>query len=92
MEIMPSMRALMTAGPAADRDNTCIYNCSYLEINDMRSFSELMYVLMNGTGVGYSVEEHAISQLPVIPEIKRNEDLFIVPDDSKEVGLLDFTT
>ena len=84
MEIMPSMRALMTAGPAADRDNTCIYNCSYLEINDMRSFSELMYVLMNGTGVGYSVEEHAISQLPVIPEIKRNEDLFIVPDDSKE--------
>ena len=52
MEVMPSMWR-MTAGTAADRDNTCIYNCSYLEISTIKSFSELMYVLMNGTGVGY---------------------------------------
>ena len=60
LEVMPSMRALMTAGDAADRDNTCIYNCSYLEMDSLTSFGELMYILMNGTGVGYSVEHHAI--------------------------------
>jgi ribonucleoside-triphosphate reductase len=59
LEVMPSMRALMTAGPAADRDNTSVYNCSYLELDSPIAMSELLYVLMNGTGVGYSVERRS---------------------------------
>ena len=85
LEIMPSMRALMTAGPAADRDNTCIYNCSYLEIDTLYSFGELMYILMNGTGVGYSVESHATTKLPPIPKnIARNTEYVVKVEDSKE--------
>jgi len=85
LEIMPSMRALMTAGEPADRDNTCIYNCSYLEIDSPTSFGELMYILMNGTGVGYSVEYHAVKKLPIVPEdIFRNEESLISVEDSKE--------
>ena len=85
LEVMPSMRLLMTAGAACDRDNTCAYNCSYLEISRPRAFSDLMYVLMNGTGVGYSVESRCISQLPVVPDtIERVEDDVIVVADSKE--------
>ena len=57
LEVMPSMRCLMTAGPALDRDNVAGFNCSYLPIDSPRSFDELMYVLLCGTGVGYSVEE-----------------------------------
>ncbi len=84
-EIMPSMRALMTAGEAADRDNTCIYNCSYLEMDSPRSFSELMYILMNGTGVGYSVEGDVVAELPKIPSnILRVKQVRIVVEDSKE--------
>ena len=84
-EIMPSMRALMTAGAAADRDNTCIYNCSYLEIDSPRSFSELMYILMNGTGVGYSVESEVVNRLPKIPtNILRVKQVRITVEDSKE--------
>jgi ribonucleoside-triphosphate reductase len=84
-EVMPSMRALMTAGEPADRDNTCIYNCSYLEIDAPIAFTELMYILMNGTGVGYSVEKHAISQLPPVPNfISRDKNFTVVVEDSKE--------
>jgi ribonucleoside-diphosphate reductase alpha chain len=66
-EVMPSMRALMTAGPAAERDNVCIYNCAYLEIDAPRRFAEVVYILMSGTGVGFSCERAAIAKLPVIP-------------------------
>lgn len=84
-EVMPSMRALMTAGVPADRDNTCIYNCSYLEIDSPIAFAELMYILMNGTGVGYSVEKHAIDKLPPIPDtITRDDNFVITVEDSKE--------
>lgn len=89
LDIMPSMRALMTAGPALERDNIAGYNCSYLPIIDQRCYSELMFILMNGTGVGFSVERQYISQLPSVPEIKDIDD-FIVVEDSKEgwaVGL-----
>jgi len=83
-EVFPSMRALMTAGPALDRDHTAMYNCSYLEIDDPKAFSELMYILMCGTGVGYSVERRCTDKLPIIAsEIKRT-DKKIVVEDSRE--------
>ena len=85
LEVMPSMRLLMTAGPPVDRDNTCAYNCSYLPVKDLRSFAELMFILMNGTGVGYSVETKYTEQLPKVPaQILRNKDHTIVVEDSKE--------
>lgn len=68
METMPSMRALMTAGKALDRDNIAGYNCSYLPIDDVRAFDEIMYILMCGTGVGFSVERQFINKLPCIAE------------------------
>ena len=68
LEVMPSMRALMTAGPALERDNTAGYNCSYLPVDDPKAFDEAMYVLLCGTGVGFSVERQYISRLPDIPE------------------------
>ena len=67
-EIMPSMRALMTAGPALERDNVAGYNCAYLPIDDRRAFDEIMYILMCGTGVGFSVERRVIEKLPTIAE------------------------
>lgn len=83
-EVMPSMRSLMTAGPAADRDNTCIFNCSYLDLDGPTALAELLYVLMNGTGVGYSVEQRVVDKWPDVPEvIERNENAFIVAADSK---------
>ena len=84
LEVMPSMRALMTAGPAADRDNTCIYNCSYVAVDHPRAFDEAMFILLCGTGVGFSVERQAISQLPEIPASLANSDDLIVVQDSKE--------
>ena len=84
LEVMPSMRALMTAGVAADRDNTCIYNCSYLPVDHPRAFDEAMFILLCGTGVGFSVERQSISKLPTIPEdISETEDVVVV-QDSKE--------
>jgi ribonucleoside-diphosphate reductase alpha chain len=68
LSIMPSMRALATAGTALDRDNTAGYNCSYLPINHPRSFDELFYILLCGAGVGYSVERDEIKQLPEVNE------------------------
>ena len=67
-DIMPSMRALMTAGPALERDNVAGYNCAYVAVDDRRVFDEIMYILMCGTGVGYSVERVYISKLPTIAE------------------------
>ena len=83
-EVMPSMRAMMTSGKAADRDNTCVYNCSYLPIDDPKSFDEAMFILLCGTGVGFSVESKYVNQLPEVPaEIFKSENIIAV-HDSKE--------
>lgn len=84
MEVMPSMRALMTAGKALERDNTAGYNCSYLPVDDPKAFDECMHILMNGTGVGFSVERQYINKLPEIPEQLYDSDTVIVVKDSKE--------
>jgi len=84
LEVMPSMRALMTAGPAAARDNTCVYNCSYLPVDHPRAFDEAMFILLCGTGVGFSVERQSISKLPEVPHDIRDSDDLIVVQDSKE--------
>jgi len=83
LEVMPSMRALMTAGEALDRDNMAGFNCSYLAIDSPRCFDEMMYVLMCGTGVGYSVEEQYVSKLPEIAEDFHATDTVIHVPDSK---------
>ncbi len=84
LEVMPSMRALMTAGPAADRDNTSVYNCSFLELDSPIAMAELLYVLMNGTGVGYSVERRVVDRWNIVPEdITRDESVVIRVKDSK---------
>ena len=83
-EVMPSMRAMMTAGKSADRDNTCVYNCSYLPVDDPKSFDEAMFILLCGTGVGFSVESKNISNLPEIPDRLYKSDHTIVVHDSKE--------
>ena len=84
LEVMPSMRAIMTAGVAADRDNTCIYNCSYLPVDHPRAFDEAMFILLCGTGVGFSVERQSICHLPEIPLSLGQTDDVIVVQDSKE--------
>ena len=83
LEIMPSMRAMMTSGPALDRDNTAGYNCSYLPVDDPKSFDEAMFILLCGTGVGFSVERQFVQKLPEIPELFIS-DTTIVVKDSKE--------
>ena len=83
LEIMPSMRAMMTAGVALERDNTAGYNCSYLPVDDPKSFDEAMFILLCGTGVGFSVERQFVSKLPEIPELFQS-DTTIVVKDSKE--------
>ena len=81
LEVMPSMRLLMTAGEACERDNISAYNCSYLAVNNKRAFSESLYILMNGTGVGFSCERQDINKLPEIPEnINYCEDVIVVED------------
>ena len=84
MEIMPSMRAMMTAGIALERDNTAGYNCSYLPIDDPKAFDEAMFILMCGTGVGFSVERQYVNKLPEIPEKIYECDTIITVKDSKE--------
>ncbi len=84
LEIMPSMRAMMTAGKALERDNTCAYNCSYLPVDDMKSFDEAMFILMCGTGVGFSVERQYVSKLPEVPEKMFDSQTIIAVSDSKE--------
>ena len=83
LEIMPSMRALMTAGEALSRDNVAGYNCSYVAVNNIRAFDEILYVLMCGTGVGFSVERQYVEKLPTIAEQFTNSDTIIVVQDSK---------
>jgi len=83
LEVMPSMRALMTSGEALDRDNVAGYNCAYLHINRIRAFDELAYILLCGTGVGYSVERQFISKLPEVPTGLYDTDTTIVVADSK---------
>lgn len=82
-KIMPSMRALMTAGPALERDNIAAYNCSFIAVDSMRAFDEAMYILMNGTGVGFSVEQKYINQLPVIADEFFATNTTIMVEDSK---------
>ena len=83
LEIMPSMRALMTAGEALERDNTAGYNCSYVAVNRVRSFDEILYILMCGTGVGFSVERQYTDKLPTIAEQFTESDTTVVVQDSK---------
>jgi ribonucleoside-triphosphate reductase (thioredoxin) len=84
LKVMPSMRAMMTAGKSADRDNTCVYNCSYLPVDDPKSFDEAMFILLCGTGVGFSVESKYTSQLPDVPEQLFESEHVIAVHDSKE--------
>ena len=82
-DIMPSMRALMTAGPALDRCHVGGYNCSYVPVDSPRAFDETMYILMCGTGVGFSVERHNIEKLPVVNEDMHLSDTVIKVGDSR---------
>ena len=82
-EVMPSMRALMTAGEALDRDNVAGFNCAYLAVDSPRAFDEAMYILMCGTGVGFSVERQYISKLPEVAEELYDTDTPIIVSDSK---------
>jgi ribonucleoside-diphosphate reductase alpha chain len=83
LEIMPSMRGLMTAGEALRRDNTAGYNCSYVAVNRVRAFDEILYILMCGTGVGFSVERQYVEKLPTIAEHFSPSDTTIIVEDSK---------
>jgi len=82
-EVMPSMRAVMSAGKALDRDNVAGYNCSYLPVDHPRSFDEAMAILMSGTGVGFSVERQYVNKLPEVPDELHHTDSVIVVADSK---------
>ena len=84
MKVMPSMRALMTAGEALKRENIAGFNCSYIAINNKRAFSEALYILMCGTGVGFSCERQEVAKLPVVPESLQPSEDVIVVGDSKE--------
>ena len=82
--VMPSMRFLWAAGPAAKNDNTCIYNCSFAKINSIEAFAECLYILMCGTGFGFSVETEEVEKLPEVPEIKSGQALAkVIIEDSK---------
>jgi ribonucleoside-triphosphate reductase len=84
LAIMPSMRALMTAGEAARRENIAMYNCAYAEYDRIRSFAEVLYILMCGTGIGFSVERQVIKKLPEVPqEITKTGDEIIVADSKR---------
>jgi ribonucleoside-triphosphate reductase (thioredoxin) len=84
LDIMPSMRSMMTAGAAAARDNTCMYNCSYVAVDKPTRFDEAMFILLCGTGVGFSVERQYIKKLPEVPEQLFDSETTIVVKDSKE--------
>lgn len=83
LEVMPSMRCLMTAGPALEHDNICGYNCAYTPVDNIHTFDEIMYILMNGTGIGFSVERQYINLLPSIPENLEHSLTIIKVEDSK---------
>jgi ribonucleoside-triphosphate reductase (thioredoxin) len=84
LQVMPSMRCLMTAGPALKRENVAGYNCSYLPVDHPRAFDECLYILMNGTGVGFSVERDYINKLPAVSDTLEYSDSVINVGDSKE--------
>lgn len=84
LELMPSMRAVMTAGEALKRDNTAGYNCSYVPCDDPKSFDEAMFILLCGTGVGFSVERQYVNKLPEVPQELFESDTLIHVKDSKE--------
>ena len=81
--VMPSMRSVMTAGAALDRDHVAGYNCSFVPVDNPRSFDETMYILMCGTGVGFSVEYKYVNKLPAVPESFEKSSTVIVVEDSK---------
>ena len=83
LKVMPSMRCLMTAGPALEKEHIAGYNCSYVAIDHPRAFDEILYILMCGTGVGFSVERQYVQQLPAISEELFDTDTTIVVADSK---------
>lgn len=82
-KVMPSMRALMTAGKALERENLAQFNCSFIAIDDARSFDEALYVLMNGVGLGFSVEAEHVNKLPIVNEHFEHTNTTIVVADSK---------
>ena len=84
LNVMPSMRAMMTAGPALERNHIAAYNCAYLPVDSPRSFDECLYILMHGTGVGFSVERQYTNELPKIPETFEDSETTIIVQDSKE--------
>ena len=84
LDVMPSMRSLMTAGDALERQNVAGYNCSYLPIDDPKAFDEAMYILLCGTGVGFSVEQKYVNRLPEIPEKLYESNTVVHVKDSKE--------
>ena len=84
LEVVPSMRAIMTAGKALERQNVAAFNCSYLPIDDPKAFDEAMYILLCGTGVGFSVEQKYVKQLPEVPDKLFDSETTIVVSDSKE--------
>ena len=83
LQVMPSMRAVMTAGKALSRDNICGYNCSYIPVDSPRAFDECMYILMCGTGVGFSVERENVDKLPTVSDAMNNSTTVIKVGDSK---------
>ena len=83
LDVMPSMRCLMTSGEALKRENVAGYNCSYVKVDSPRSFDEILYILMNGTGVGFSVEEEYVNKLPSVAEEFYDTESVIVVRDSK---------
>lgn len=84
MKVLPSMRALMTAGPALAKNNIAGYNCSFVPVDSPRAFDEILYILMHGTGVGFSVESNNVDKLPVVADEFENTSTIIVVEDSKE--------
>ena len=84
LDVVPSMRSIMTAGDALERQNIAGYNCSYLPIDDPKGFDEAMYILLCGTGVGFSVEQKYVNKLPEIPEKLYDSNTVVVVKDSKE--------
>lgn len=84
LEVMPSMRALMTAGPALERENLAQFNCSFVAVDDLRAFDEALYILMNGVGLGFSVEWKHVSKLPIMATDFTNSQQTVVVEDSKQ--------
>ena len=81
---MPSMRAMWSAGPAAEFDNITMYNCSFLSVNCVEAFAETLYILMCGTGLGFSIEQKEIENLPEIPKIQNDIKIVKLIEDSRE--------